>query len=126
MKKKKKTLIFLSVLLLLVVVWIGVSVFSTNKGADSLKETPLVKQGASSTIPTMNTAELAKFDGTDPTLPIYIGLDGYIYDVSAGRKFYQPDAVYHYLAGKDSSKSLHIMGGDIIKEKYKIIAVLSH
>lgn len=126
MKKSKKILIFLSVLLLLVVVWIGVSVFSTSKGADSHKEALVVRQGASSTLPTMSTAELAKFDGTDPTLPIYIGLDGYVYDVSAGRKFYEPDAVYHYLAGKDSSKSLHIMGGDIIKEKYRIIAVLSH
>lgn len=68
--------------------------------------------------------ELAQYDGSSTTLPIYIGLDGYVYDVTLGKKFYVPGAVYHYLAGNDSSKSLHIMGGETIKQKYPIIGIL--
>ncbi len=69
--------------------------------------------------------ELAVHNGNDPTLPIYIGLDGFVYDVTSGKKFYQSGAVYHYLAGKDSSQTLHIMGSETIKQKYPIIGILS-
>lgn len=72
-----------------------------------------------------STNELKRYDGTDPNLPIYIGLDGLIYDVTAGKEFYQPGGVYHFLAGKDSSTELHIAGSDIIKRKYQVVGKLS-
>jgi predicted heme/steroid binding protein len=65
--------------------------------------------------------ELKKYDGSNPKLPIYIGFEGNIYDVTPGKKYYQAGGPYNYLAGKDSSKELQIIGGDIIKRKYKII-----
>lgn len=71
------------------------------------------------------TEELKKYDGTDSKLPIYIALDGNVYDVTKGKEFYIPGAPYHSLAGKDSSVELHIAGGDIIKRKYPIVGKLS-
>lgn len=75
-------------------------------------------------IQTMTLSELSKYDGTDPTKPIYLGLNGYVYDVTEGRKFYETNGTYHYLAGKDSSEELNLIGGDIIVRKYKVIAKL--
>jgi predicted heme/steroid binding protein len=68
--------------------------------------------------------ELKQYDGTDPQKPIYIAMNGYIYDVSAGRSFYETGGSYHYLAGKDSSQELNLIGGDIIKRKYPVVGIL--
>jgi len=76
------------------------------------------------TLITISLTELAQFDGTDDNKPIYIGMNGYVYDVSAGRDYYKVGGAYHYLAGKDSSNELNLIGGDIIARKYKIIAKL--
>jgi len=67
---------------------------------------------------------LAKYDGTDPELPIYLALDGYVYDVTAGAsEFYGPGQPYHELVGKDSSILLNMFGGTIVKQKYNIVGV---
>ncbi|MBI5817263.1 MAG: cytochrome B5 [Candidatus Yonathbacteria bacterium] len=66
---------------------------------------------------------LARYDGTNEKLPIYIALDGYVYDVTPGKEFYIPGGAYHSIAGKDGSSELHSFGGNIIKEKYKIVGV---
>ena len=68
--------------------------------------------------------ELSQFDGSDPSKPIYIGLNGLVYDVSAGRNYYETNGSYHYLAGKDSSNDLNMIGGDIIKRKYPVVGKL--
>lgn len=44
--------------------------------------------------------DLAKYDGSDISNEIYLAMFGLVYDVSAGRKHYQPDGSYHYLVGK--------------------------
>lgn len=70
------------------------------------------------------SSELAMYDGTDSSKPIYLALDGYVYDISDGREdFYGPGEAYHELAGKDSSVLLQIFGGDIIRGKYQIVGV---
>lgn len=69
--------------------------------------------------------ELSKYDGSDPSLPIYLVLDGNVYDVTPGKKFYEAGGAYHSLAGRDSSALLHLVGGDIIKKKYKIAGKLA-
>jgi len=74
---------------------------------------------------TFTLEELKKYDGTNPNLPIYLALDGLVYDVTAGKKFYAPGGAYHSLAGKDSSALLHIAGGDIIKKKYPAVGKLN-
>ncbi len=73
---------------------------------------------------TYTESDLKPFDGTDPNKPIYIGLNGFVYDVSAGREYYQSDGPYHYLAGKDSSVELNEIGGAIISRKYPVIGKL--
>jgi len=50
--------------------------------------------------------ELAEYDGTDPSKPIYLSCKGNVYDVTAGSRFYSPGATYHLFAGRDSSRAL--------------------
>lgn len=75
-------------------------------------------------LPKFTKTELKKYNGTNPSLPIYLVLDGYVYDVTKGSEFYKVGGAYHYLAGKDSSFELHMVGGDIIKRKYPVIGRL--
>ena len=78
-----------------------------------------------SNLPIMKEADLKKYNGSDNNLPIYIGLNGLVYDVSSGRDFYKTEGPYHYLAGKDSSVELNLFNPKIITDKYKSVAVLS-
>jgi predicted heme/steroid binding protein len=73
---------------------------------------------------TYTAAELKKYDGSDPSLPIYLAMDSYVYDITKGKTYYQPGGAYHSLAGKDSSVELHFAGGGIISSKYPIIGKL--
>lgn len=75
-------------------------------------------------VPEFSVDQLAEFDGSNPEKPIYLGMDGLVYDVSEGRKFYDINGAYHFLAGKDSSEDLKIAGGDIIKRKYPVVGKL--
>ncbi|PFH59635.1 hypothetical protein XA68_12071 [Ophiocordyceps unilateralis] len=49
--------------------------------------------------------ELAAYDGSDPDKPLYLSVNGTIYDVSKGRHMYGPGASYHAFAGHDSSRA---------------------
>jgi predicted heme/steroid binding protein len=49
--------------------------------------------------------ELAAFDGTDPDKPLYLGLNGSIYDVSAGRSHYGPGGGYSFFGGHDGTRA---------------------
>jgi predicted heme/steroid binding protein len=53
----------------------------------------------------LTDAELSLYNGTDPSLPIYLALNGTIYDVSAGPKHYGPGGSYHFFAGKDATRA---------------------
>lgn len=70
----------------------------------------------------MGTMELAQYDGTNPNKPIYLAMNGLVYDVTKGKQFYVTGGPYHDLAGKDSSKDLNLFGGKIIERKYPVIA----
>ncbi|PVG03587.1 cytochrome b5 [Serendipita vermifera] len=48
---------------------------------------------------------LAKYDGSDPKLPIYLAIDGDVYDVSANRATYGPGGSYHLMVGVDAARS---------------------
>jgi membrane-associated progesterone receptor component len=50
--------------------------------------------------------ELHSFNGAQDDQPIYIALNGKVYDVSSGRHFYGPGTSYHALAGHDASVAL--------------------
>lgn len=75
---------------------------------------------------TFDAHTLSEFNGTNPDKPIYLALDGFVYDVTAGKTFYQTGGTYHFLAGKDSSGELHVAGAGIIKRKYPVIATYIH
>jgi predicted heme/steroid binding protein len=53
----------------------------------------------------LTDAELAQYDGTDPTKPIYLALNGTIYDVSSNPDTYGPGGSYHFFAGRDAARA---------------------
>lgn len=50
--------------------------------------------------------ELKKYDGHDPTSPIYLAIKGVIYDVTASEGFYGPDGAYGVFSGRDAARGL--------------------
>lgn len=52
----------------------------------------------------MTPQELSAYDGTDPNKPIYLAINGTIYDVSNGRRMYGPGGSYNVFAGIDASR----------------------
>ncbi|KAI0829351.1 cytochrome b5 [Trametes gibbosa] len=48
---------------------------------------------------------LAQFDGTNPEKPVYIAIDGDVYDVSSNRATYGPGGSYHMMAGRDAARA---------------------
>jgi predicted heme/steroid binding protein len=48
--------------------------------------------------------QLSLYNGTDPNLPLYLALNGTIYDVTAGRRIYGPGGSYNVFAGKDAAR----------------------
>ncbi|KAI8575024.1 hypothetical protein K450DRAFT_263724 [Umbelopsis ramanniana AG] len=49
--------------------------------------------------------ELAKYDGTNPSLPVYIAIDGDVFDVTKGKGWYTPGGSYHFFAGRDAARA---------------------
>ncbi len=85
---------------------------------------PPSPSGTTKPLPVMSASELKAYDGTQPGKPIYLGFDGQVYDVTAGKEYYQAGGTYHFLAGKDSTADLRLFGGDIIQRKYPVVAKL--
>jgi predicted heme/steroid binding protein len=121
MKNMKKK-IFMLWLLLLVVTLVGTIfglIYRDYNQRAILESTKNIDVGK---LKLISLDELKNYNGDDLSKPIYIGMNGYIYDVSKGYEFYKTGATYHYLAGKDSSEELNMIGGDIIAKKYPIVA----
>ncbi|KAJ3026195.1 UNVERIFIED_CONTAM: hypothetical protein HDU68_006069 [Siphonaria sp. JEL0065] len=55
-----------------------------------------------------STQELAQFDGSNESAPVYLAIKGTVYDVSSARKMYSAGSGYSVFAGKDASKALGI------------------
>src|SRR5205814_4778334 len=53
--------------------------------------------------PTRRSSDL--YDGTNPDLPIYLAINGTIFDVSASRHIYGPGGSYHFFAGHDATRA---------------------
>jgi predicted heme/steroid binding protein len=53
----------------------------------------------------LTETELARYDGSDPTSPIYVALDGSVFDVTSGRATYGPGGAYHHFAGRDAARA---------------------
>ncbi|KIO15724.1 hypothetical protein M407DRAFT_205977 [Tulasnella calospora MUT 4182] len=50
-------------------------------------------------------SQLATYDGTDPEKPVFLAIDGIVYDVSEGRRTYGPGGSYHQFAGRDAARA---------------------
>ncbi|KAI0069157.1 cytochrome b5, partial [Artomyces pyxidatus] len=48
---------------------------------------------------------LLQFDGSDPEKPLYLAIDGDVYDVSSNRRVYGPGGSYHLMAGIDAARA---------------------
>ena len=53
----------------------------------------------------LTDGELRAYDGTDPAKPLYLAINGTIYDVPNGRRFYGPGGSYHFFGGADASRA---------------------
>jgi predicted heme/steroid binding protein len=53
----------------------------------------------------LTDAELKAYDGSDPTKPIYLAINGTIYDVSSSPTTYGPGGSYHFFAGRDAARA---------------------
>lgn len=49
--------------------------------------------------------ELSRYDGSDPSLPVLLGLDGIVFDVSANRLTYGRHGAYNHFAGRDAARA---------------------
>ncbi|KAE8373838.1 cytochrome b5-like heme/steroid binding domain-containing protein [Aspergillus bertholletiae] len=49
--------------------------------------------------------QLALYNGSDSSLPIYLAINGYVFDVSANRLVYGPGGHYNFFTGKDASRA---------------------
>ncbi|KAF2431500.1 cytochrome b5, partial [Tothia fuscella] len=53
----------------------------------------------------LTDSQLALYNGTDPSLPIYVGLNGSVYDVTASPQTYGPGGSYSFFSGRDATRS---------------------
>jgi len=102
----------------LVPVVIGVVFFrSTSRQPGTVQQPTAGSQGAIMSAPRADLAaplsdpytleELRRYDGSDPSLPVYVSIKGTVFDVSPKRNVYgPPDGSYRVFAGKDASKAL--------------------
>ena len=48
--------------------------------------------------------ELSQFNGENPSKPIYVAVDGMVFDVSSRPDTYGPIGAYHFFSGKDAAR----------------------
>jgi predicted heme/steroid binding protein len=53
----------------------------------------------------LTETELARYTGEDPTLPIYLAINGSIFDVSSNPHMYGPGGGYGHFAGRDAARA---------------------
>lgn len=53
----------------------------------------------------LTPSQLSLYNGTDPSLPIYLAVNGSVFDVSANRPTYGPGGSYHFFSGRDATRA---------------------
>jgi predicted heme/steroid binding protein len=124
LKQTNKKIVVIVISIVSVILLLTLSYFAFNRLLANEKVNEAKTLSEKNQLKEFTAEELSQFNGTDPQKPIYIGLNGYVYDVTAGKEYYVVDGTYHYLAGRDSSEELNQIGGDIIKRKYPIVGIL--
>ncbi|XP_068627646.1 membrane-associated progesterone receptor component 1-like [Battus philenor] len=70
-----------------------------NKVATESPELPKLRKD-------MTVAELRQYDGNQPDGRVLVAVNGWIFDVTRGRRFYGPGGPYAAFGGKDASRGL--------------------
>ncbi|KAL4970295.1 putative heme/steroid binding domain protein [Aspergillus stella-maris] len=98
------------VLLTLVVVSCGLSYYLTDAASLTwgykpwFTNLPEVMQYFKGPV-TLTPTELLAYNGETPDLPIYVAINGTIFDVSANPAMYGPGGGYHFFAGRDATRA---------------------
>lgn len=53
----------------------------------------------------LTPSQLSLYNGTDTTLPLYVVVNGTVFDVSANRMIYGPGGSYNFFAGRDATRA---------------------
>jgi len=53
----------------------------------------------------LTEAQLARFDGSNENLEVFVALDGDVYDVTKNRRTYGPGGSYAFMAGRDAARA---------------------
>ncbi|KAH8089285.1 cytochrome b5-like heme/steroid binding domain-containing protein [Filobasidium floriforme] len=53
----------------------------------------------------LSPSDLALYSGEDQTRPIYLGIDGEVFDVTSSKRMYGPGGAYHCFAGRDAARA---------------------
>ncbi|CAK4034522.1 Membrane steroid-binding 2 [Lecanosticta acicola] len=69
------------------------------------QQTLLFGAAAQETTLKLTEEELKAFTGKDAEQPIYLAIDGVIFDVSASPAFYGPGGHYHHFVGRDATRA---------------------
>ncbi|XP_077265099.1 membrane steroid binding protein [Temnothorax americanus] len=69
--------------------------------------------------------DLKKYDGKGPDGRILVGVNGSVYDVTRGAKFYGPGGPYEAFGGKDASRALARFAVDAATDKYDDLSDLN-
>lgn len=54
---------------------------------------------------TLTPSQLSLYNGTDTSLPLYVAVNGTVFDVSANRMIYGPGGSYNFFAGRDATRA---------------------
>ncbi|KAL6259215.1 hypothetical protein P5V15_009135 [Pogonomyrmex californicus] len=69
--------------------------------------------------------ELTKYDGKGPDGRILVAVNGSVYDVTRGAKFYGPGGPYEAFGGRDASRALARFAVDAATDKYDDLSDLN-
>lgn len=93
----------LNIVLILVIVYLVYKIIKSNFESEvTVTPTPRLPKLRKD----MTVAELKNFDGTQPDGRVLLAVNGIIFDVTAGKRFYGPGGPYAAFAGKDATRGL--------------------
>ncbi|XP_063232045.1 membrane-associated progesterone receptor component 1-like [Bacillus rossius redtenbacheri] len=69
--------------------------------------------------------ELKKYDGTGPDGRVLVAVNGKVFDVTKGKRFYGPGGPYSAFGGRDASRGLATFSVDAGKDEYDDLSDLN-
>jgi len=113
---------------LALVIAILVLIYKIIKGRVSDNDGPTVP--ATPPLPKMKKrdltlSELRQYDGSQPDSRILVAVNGKIFDVTRGKRFYGPGGPYSSFAGHDASRALAMFQTELVKDEYDDLSDLN-